>query len=182
MKKITLILLLSLLYLTPAARAQYITSRGNYLEGTSYISTSRIEAFHTRNHYASTATLSMDFVHMNGTGHTLKSGDYYTIQMNFFERNVGQSILLKCKNGKVIELNSNSIQRDPFVRIFWTDEKTIKQIIDGEIIKIRILDSNCFVDREIKGNTFSKAVGKCYNLIKSTQKKNECCNKLKSAF
>lgn len=115
----------------------------------------------------------MDNLNISGSGHTLCTGEYYTIQMNFYERNIGQTILLKCKNGKVIELSSNSIQRDPFVQIFWLKENVVKDIINGEIVKIRIRTYNGFVDREIKKNTFSNAVSKCYNLLNEEKEKNK---------
>lgn len=171
MKRIFFILLS--LIVTRNIEAQYITSEGSYLEGPSYISTSRIEAFRAKERYFSRINLSMDYVHMKGVGHAMDKGDYYTIQLNFFERNVGQSILLKCKNGKVIELNANSVQRDPFVQIYWTKENVIKSIANGEIVKIRIRTKNSYIDREIKNNSFSKAVSRCYNLLCSEKKKQE---------
>ena len=116
------------------------------------------------------ATISMDFVHMSGAGHSLSGGDYYTIQANFFERNIGHTILLKCKNGKVIELSTKSLQRDPFVQIYWLPESKVKDIINGEITKIRIRVQNGYVDREIKNNSFSKSVSRCYKLLNEAKK------------
>lgn len=168
MKSISFIIVLLFQFLT--ASAQYITSKGIYLEGTSYISTSRIEAYRTKDKFANFATISMDFVHMTGAGHSL-GGDYYTIQTNFFERNIGQTILLKCKNGKVIELNTQSLQRDPFVQIYWMKESKVKEIINGEITKIRIRVQNGYVDREIKDNMFSKSVNQCYKLLNEERKR-----------
>ncbi|MBP3716569.1 MAG: hypothetical protein J6I79_03605 [Paludibacteraceae bacterium] len=168
MKSISIIFVFLFQFLSVSA--QYITNRGLFLEGTSYISTSRIEAFRTRDKFANFATISMDFVHMSGAGHSLNKGDYYTIQTNFFERNIGQTILLKCKNGKVIELSTKSLQRDPFVQIYWLPESKVREIVNGEIIKIRIRVQNGYVDRFIKGNSFSKAVGRCYKLLNEAKK------------
>ncbi len=166
--KTSIIIVLLFQFLT--ASAQYITNRGIYLEGTNYISTSRIEAFRTKDKFANFATISMDFVHMSGAGHSLSGGDYYTIQANFFERNIGHTILLKCKNGKVIELSTKSLQRDPFVQIYWLPESKVKDIINGEITKIRIRVQNGYVDREIKNNSFSKSVSRCYKLLNEAKK------------
>lgn len=161
-----LLTILPLCFNLLSASSQYITSKGTYLEGTKYISTSRIDAFHTNSRFAKPCSISMDYILLaESPGHRLGSGEFFTIQINFFERNIGQAVLLKCKNGKVIELKSNSIQRDPFVQIYWIREDVAKSIIEGGIQKIRILTQNGFIDRDIKNNLFSTAVSKCYNLL-----------------
>ena len=163
--------------------AQHITSKGSYLEGTSYISTSRVQVLHSKNKFASTITLSMDYIHVTGNGHFMKEGDSYDIQMNFFERNVGQKLLLKCENGDVIELQTQSIQRDPFVQIYVMSQEKVEKIINGKVKKIRIMTYEGFVDREVKGNEFSDGVERCYELLRKTSsqdKENE--KKFKDSF
>ncbi len=151
--------------------AQYITSQGNYLEGTSYISTSRVQAFNSKNRYLGSATLSMDYISLSSHSYSMKGGEHFTIQINYFERNVGQTILLKTEDGKVIELNTYSVQRDPFVQVYWLKEWQINDIIKGKIVKIRIKTIDGYVDRDITGNTFSNAVNRCYSLLRETRTK-----------
>jgi hypothetical protein len=154
-------------------QAQHITGRGDYLEGTSYISTSRIKVIDTRCRYAGEVSLSMDYVKLKGNGHTINDGEYYTIQMNFYERNIGQKVLLKCKDGKVIELKTTSLQRDPFVQIYWIKENKVEEIINGHITKIRIQTNKGFVDRDVKDDEFSLGVKKCHNLLQHEKKEEE---------
>ena len=169
--KYTLILLLSSLFCS--SPAQYITNKGMYFEGTNYISTSRVEAMKTHDKFANTISLSLDFVKFASSGHYNLSGEYYSIQMNFYERKIGQKVLLKCQDGKIIELTTSSIQQDPFVQRYWLKENQIKEIINGKIAKIRILTNNSYVDRTVKDNMFSDGLSKCYVLIKQEIEKDQ---------
>lgn len=157
--------------LSNLTEAQRISSSGNYLEGTSYISTTRVKIIDQRSKCVS---LSMDYVKLKGTSHSsLNDGEYYTIQLNFYQRNMGEKVLLKKKNGENIELKTKSLQRDPFVQIYWLNEKEVLEIIKGDVTKMRVLTNNGYEDIEINKNNFSNAINKCYTLIKKKQANNK---------
>lgn len=168
MKKIHILIYFLGLLIFPVS-AQYITNRGSYIGGASYISTSRLQVVKTRDHYASTISISLDYIHIEGNGYAMSSGDNYMIQMNFYERNIGQTILLKCENGNVIELKTRSIQHSPFVQVYNMKPEKVEEIIKGRIVKIRILTPKGYVDREVKDNKFSDSVRRCYYLLKKTR-------------
>lgn len=159
------------------SHSQYISSRGNFLEGSSYISTSRIQALKTKDKFANTISISLDYIHIEGNGYRLNDKDNYALQMNFYERNIGQTILLKCENGEVVELQTRSIQHDPFIQVYSMKPDVVEKIINGNIVKIRIQTVDGFVDREVKNNTFSTSVKKCYNLLLRTIKEDNENNK-----
>lgn len=94
----------------------------------------------------------------------------------------GASLLLKLKNGEIIELQARSksttIKNWVFTvwqTISYTDytvtEEQIKQIIEHNVVKVRIETSIDHFDGKVYGSKFSKTIANDYKLIKKALEK-----------
>ena len=95
---------------------------------------------------------------------------YHTDEL--YERNIGQKSLLKCKDGKVIELKTKPTKR-PFVQIYWIKRKQSGRNHKWTHYQNKNTDQQGFVDRDVKDDEFSlgvKNVITCYNTKKEEEK------------
>lgn len=93
----------------------------------------------------------------------------------------GRKLLLKFKDGSVMELSNTEVIGPADYKYSVTKygtnyytypsykvtEEQLKQIISGEVVKIRIENNIEYFDREIKKNKFSKAIQQSYEAILS---------------
>lgn len=96
----------------------------------------------------------------------------------------GRKLLLKFKDGSVMELSNTKVigptdyeyTASKYVTNYYTypsyevTEEQLKQIISGEVVKVRIENNIEYFDRKIKRNKFSKAIQKSYEAILSKKK------------
>jgi hypothetical protein len=107
--------------------------------------------------------------------------------------NEGRKLLIKFKDGSVMELKNNkeigpadyeivqplkSVHYITYPRYSVTEEE-IQKIIDGEVVKVRIENNIDFIDRNIKKNKFSDGIKKSFAAIKA---KKETQNDLYEGF
>lgn len=94
----------------------------------------------------------------------------------------GNSLLLKLDNDDVIELKAKSksetiknwvftvLQTITFTNYSITEEQ-IKQIIEHNVVKVRVETAIDFFDGKVYGNKFSKTIANDYKLIKKALEK-----------
>ena len=97
---------------------------------------------------------------------------YHLVIYHYFDIEEGSRLLLKMENDSIMELRSMlhsfTIDRSFTYTIYSVSEEQLQELMNNNVVKIRVETESGNKDSKVYGKMFSKTIAKDYKLIEET--------------